>query len=95
MSEAVHHTLKFPIEMHDGDGNVTQRITSVTLHRVKGRDLDGLDKAKGGMSRTKALIAACCKLLPAHVEEMDFADIVDVGDKVTDFLGLSPPTGEM
>lgn len=82
-----------PVDLKNVDGDVVERITEVTLRRLKGRDLKTLDTVKGSGSMVLRLIAVSAGLPPSTVEEFDVEDITALGEVVTGFIGGALPTG--
>lgn len=92
-SGAVVYTLKHPLELAGKDGTVAERITELTLQRLKGRDMRLMDGAKGQGAVMMALLARSANLPPSTVDELDGQDATDAGVIVMGFLGPIPPTG--
>lgn len=93
MSGPVKYTLAHPLEMRNASGAVTETVSELQLHRLKGRDMRTLDNAKGPGSIMLALIAASARLPPSTVELLDGEDVTAASEIVSGFLGGSLPTG--
>lgn len=94
-STPITYTLKHPVELRTASGEVTQTLTSLTLRRLKGRDMRKLDGASGNGSALLALLAASADLPPSTADQLDAEDVTDAGAVVAGFLGGSLPTGAM
>ncbi len=91
MSEPVVYPLKHPIEIKARDSEkVIETITEVTLNRPKGKHLRRLEKFKGEMTQTFALLADLTNLPPAAIDELDGEDFVILGEMIEGFFGKSP-----
>jgi len=85
--------LKYPVQIKDADGAVTETVSELHFKRLNGRKMRAVDAAKGEIGKTLALIAASAGVPPSTVDLMDAEDITAAGEVIADFLGQSPPTG--
>jgi hypothetical protein len=94
MSAATVYKLKHPLELRNAAGEVTETITELQLHRLKGKDMRAMDSAKGNGSAMLAMVAASARIPPSTVDLMDGEDVTDAGMVVAGFLGGFLATGE-
>lgn len=93
MSAPVIYKLKHPVELKGGDGVVLERITELSLNRLKGRDMKLIDGAKGQGAVMLLLLSRSAALPPSTVDELDAEDATDAGVIVMGFIGGALPTG--
>jgi hypothetical protein len=92
--QRVDYKLLFPVELRNTTGEVIETITTLSLRRLKAKELRTLDNAKGSGTVLLRMIALSSGLPPSTVDEMDAADAANAGATVASFLGGSLPTGE-
>jgi hypothetical protein len=66
-------------------------VEEVELRRPKVRDLRKMDKVKGDLAKSVALIADLTELSPDQVEELDAADFTAISDIVAGWVGSVAP----
>lgn len=86
--------LKFPFVTPSG-----QKIESVTIRRLKVRDMKAISEQSGGAPvQTELLgVARMASLIPEDLDEMDAADYQVLKDRFLDVLGItgSPVEGSL
>lgn len=78
--------LKYPFSTPSG-----QKIESVTIRRLKVRDIKAVSDQAGGKPAEMELlgVARMTGLLPEDLDEMDAADYQQVKDRFLDILGIT------
>lgn len=93
------HTLIHPIERrakdrHTGEETVIERIETVPLRRLKGKDMRLIDQlAAQPMALTLAMIGRMTGLDAASIDELDAEDVAELGNLVTGIMPDGPSTG--
>jgi hypothetical protein len=91
------YDLKFPItqKFRNTDGVVREEVVeTVTVRRVRAKDLRSLDKHEGKFGQSLAMISALTGLPLTVIDELDAADIEGLGEIIGDFLPTRQETGE-
>lgn len=78
----MEYTLLYPVTTEQG-----ATITTVTVNRLRAKDLRLIDKAEGDMETTLTMIACATRLSPEVIDELDADDVTQLGEKVADFFG--------
>lgn len=94
MSEPVTLVLRHPVELKQADGTVLERITELTLRRLRGGDVRRLMNAKdkGTGDFTQALVCAAAGIPPSTFDQLDGEDVVAAAEAAGGFLGSGPAT---
>ena len=93
------YTLRVPIERKSidsatGTEHVFERIETVSLRRLKGKDMRIIDQlATTPMAMTLALIGKMTGLSAAEVDELDAEDVGELGNLVERIMPAGPSTG--
>jgi len=78
-----------------GSATVTEEtVSEVTVRRAKAKDLRVMDRHKGKMGQSLALISALTGLNEKQVDELDAADVTGLSEIVSDFFPDLQETGE-
>lgn len=87
-------TLKYPVELKRADGTVTETITELQMHRLKGGDARAImnKRDKGTGEFIAALVCASARIPPSTFDQLDAEDITAAAEIAGDFLGSAPPT---
>lgn len=88
-------TLKYPVELKGTDGSTIEKIEALTLRRLKGKDMRAIANAtaKGHGEGLAALICRSAQIPPSTFDELDGADVTELGVVAADFIGGALPTG--
>jgi hypothetical protein len=90
-------TLEYPVDVKAADGSITQ-VTSVTLRRMKARDLKHIKVNEDESTRDGAvmlpLVAVLTDLPLTVVEDIDMADMKKILDKLAFFSSGFLGTGK-
>jgi hypothetical protein len=81
-------TLLTPIKVANED------VTSLTLRRLRGKEIRTMDKAIGNAGMTLGLIGTLAGIPPSSVDQIDGEDFTELAQVVAGFFGKSPATGE-
>lgn len=81
-------TLLTPIKVANED------VTSLTLRRLKGKEIRSMDKERGTAAVTLGLIGTLAGIPPSSVDQIDGEDFTELADVIAGFFGKSPATGE-
>lgn len=94
MSGAIVHPLKHPVELRRADGSVTETITELQLHRLKGGDARKVLNAreKGAGDFITALVCASARIPPSTFDALDAEDITALAEVAGGFLGSAQGT---
>lgn len=97
MADVTSYSLKYPIvrDSRTGDGPVQTEVVheagkSLSLRRVRGRDLKVSDAETSNMEKAFVLISRITGLAIDDVRDMDAADIKALGDIVEAFTEGGP-----
>lgn len=92
----MEHQLKYPVEIKDTEGNVVQRIETLTLRRLKGTDMTkiGNAKAKGDGEVMRVMVCQMASIPASTFDQLDGEDVTDLGGLAANFLGGALPTGD-
>jgi hypothetical protein len=93
MSQQLHYPLLHPVEFKDAEGKLISTLSTVTLKRPKGKQMRQVT-AKGGMGVMVELVGLCGGLSTREVDELDGEDLMELVQRVADFLGASLATGK-
>ena len=87
-------TLQYPVELRRADGEVIERITELTLQRLRGGEtrkvLNAKDKGTGEF--VAALVCASARIPPSTFDLLDAEDITAAAEAAGDFLGSAQAT---
>ena len=87
-------TLQYPVEIRRADGEVVERITELTLQRLRGGEtrkvLNAKDKGTGDF--VAALVCASARIPPSTFDLLDAQDITAAAEAAGDFLGSAQAT---
>ena len=88
-------TLKYPVELKNSEGTTIEKIEALTLRRLKGKDMRAIANAsaKGQGEAIAVLICRSAQIPPATFDELDGADVTELGMVAADFIGGALPTG--
>lgn len=75
------HELLIPLTMPDGEV-----IETLVIPRPRGKQLRRFKEGALGFGEILDMIAELCALPKSVVDEMDAADVIDVGEALTDFF---------
>ena len=89
---AITHTLKHPIEIKTPEGEVLEKITTITIKRPRGKEFRAM-KSDSKMAMTLELLGACANLPPSTVDMIDADDLIPLMEIVGGFFGSFTPTG--
>lgn len=89
------YPLKFPVELKNAAGEVTDTIVSVTMNRLKGKDMRDIANAtaKGPGDAMAVLVCRSGGIPPSTFDKLDAEDAADLAMVATDFIGGVLPTG--
>lgn len=87
--------LEFPLELKNADGAVTERIESLTLQRLTGKDLRDIATAagKGHGEAVAVLVCRSARIPPSTFDKLDAEDAAELGAQAAVFIGGALPTG--
>jgi len=87
--------LLFPRELKNLQGEVIERIESITLGRLNGRDMRDIANAaaKGPGDAMAMLVCRSGRIPPSTFDLLDGEDVTELGVKASDFIGGALPTG--
>lgn len=90
----VHYTLLFPVELKNRDGQVVERIASLTLRRLKGSAARAClnAHAKGAGDFAQELVCAAAGIPPSTFAQLDAEDVLALVERAAPFLGSGLPT---
>jgi hypothetical protein len=80
------YTLKHPIEIKGKDDELLEKITTLTLKRLKGEHARKCT-AEAKMPLMLQMIGCSAGLPPSTMDKMDFEDILGAAEVAGDFLG--------
>lgn len=88
-------TLIVPVELKDKEGKTVEKIESLTLRRLKGKDMRAIANAsaKGHGEALATLICRSAQIPPSTFDELDGEDVTELGVVAADFIGGALPTG--
>jgi Phage tail assembly chaperone proteins, E, or 41 or 14 len=82
------YTLKHPIEIKGKDGELLEKIESITLNRLLGKHARQCT-ASAAMPLMVQMIGCSAGLPPSTMDKMDLEDIIAAGEVAGDFLGAA------
>ena len=87
--------LQFPVELKSRDGEVTERIDSLIMRRLKGKDMRDIANAsaKGAGEAMAVLICRSAQIPPSTFDQLDGEDVAELGVVASGFIGGALPTG--
>lgn len=87
--------LLYPLELKNRDGDVTERIESLTLRRLKGKDMRDIANAsaKGAGEAMAMLVCRSAQIPPSTFDQLDGEDVAELGVVASGFIGGALPTG--
>ena len=91
------YTLKYPLEIKRGDGEVVETIRELSFRRLRGADLKAIGdaSAKGAGTAMQEIVCRACDITPFTYDRLDAEDLAQAGDIAAGFIGRALPTGEM
>lgn len=87
--------LMFPLELKNREGEVTERIESLTMRRLKGKDMRDIANAaaRGAGDAMVVLVCRSAQIPPSTFDLLDAEDVTELGTVAADFIGGALPTG--
>lgn len=97
MSTAQTYQLKYPVELKNTQGEVTDTLKEITLDRLNGKAMREIAnaRAKGEGDMMAVLVSKSAKLPPSTVDQLDAEDFTEAASIASGFIGGVQPTGAM
>ena len=86
------YMLKHPIEIKGKDGELLEKITTITLKRLRGEHARKCT-AEAKLPLMVQMIGCSAELPPSTMDKMDFEDIIGAAEVASDFLGVPMQMG--
>jgi hypothetical protein len=80
--------LKYPIKVMGAE------VAELTFKRLNARKMRAIDAETGDIGKTIVMIAKSASIPISSAEDLDFADLKEIGEALADFLSSSPLTGK-